>query len=146
LTLVGYDAPETELTPGEPFRIRLHWQVDAPVTGSYITFIHLIGPGGVKYGQMDSMPHDWTLPTNTWQPGERVLDDCTVEVSREAPAGGYVAVVGLYDRETRERLPVYDPAGNRLPNDVLVLSGLRVTDHRMLWVLSMRERAGQGPH
>ncbi|MGQ9683866.1 MAG: ArnT family glycosyltransferase [Anaerolineae bacterium] len=126
LTLVGYDIPRTQLTPGQPFLIRLHWQVERTITRSYITFIHLIGPGEAKYGQMDAMPHAWTFPTDTWQAGDRVVDDCTVEFSADAPVGGYVAVLGLYDRETRKRLRVYDAAGNRLANDVLVLGGLAV--------------------
>ncbi len=126
LTFAGYDAPKAELEPGSPFHIRLHWEAGSALERSYVTFIHVIGPEEVRYGQMDGIAQGWTLPTTAWQPGERVLDDCEVAISTGAPPGEYVLALGLYDAETHKRLPIYDAAGNRLENDVLLLYGFRV--------------------
>ena len=126
LTLSGYDASSTDITPGKPLSLRFHWQTGGPVTRSYVFFCHVIGPGETKYGQWDGVAQGWRLPTTAWQPGAHVLDDVTVEIAADAPPGEYLLVVGMYDQETHDRLPVYDAAGNPLANDVLILSGFRV--------------------
>ncbi len=128
ITLVGYDVESATLVPGEPLQIRFHWQIDRPLERDYVIFIHVIGPEEAKYGQLDAMPHDWMYPTSAWPSNERILDDYRVDLSADAPAGGYVVVVGMYDRETRDRLSIYDPNGNRLANDVLILGGFSVPD------------------
>ncbi len=124
ITLVGYDA-EAELVPGEPLQVRFHWQAQSWVPGNITVFIHVIGPGEAKYGQSDSWPQGAKFPTSAWPPGERILDDYEVDLAPDAPPGGYVLVVGMYDENGR-RLPAYDPAGNELANDVLVLTGFTV--------------------
>jgi len=126
ITLLGYDAPTSVLTPGQPVSLRFHWQASGPVATSYVFFCHVLGPGEVRYGQWDAVAQGWTLPTTAWQPGEQVLDDCDVKIAADAPPGECVLAVGLYDQKTKQRLPVFDAAGNRLPNDVLILSGFRV--------------------
>ena len=41
--------------------------------------------------------------------------------------GEYELSAGMYDTETIERLPVYDPAGNLVPEARVVLGTIRVT-------------------
>ena len=127
IRLVGYDAGE--LVPGRPFRIRLYWQTDGPVATSYTVFAHLIGPGERRYSQCDAEPQGGARRTNTWAPGEQIVDDHVMEVPAAAPPGEYVVAVGMYPAAIPNpaRLPAYDGEGKALPNQVVLLFGFKVT-------------------
>ncbi|MGI6209649.1 MAG: hypothetical protein ACOYEW_15715, partial [Anaerolineae bacterium] len=49
-----------------------------------------------------------TRPTTSWRPGEIVVDEHPVYVDVAGPRDGLHLVVGLYDLETGERLPLAD--------------------------------------
>jgi hypothetical protein len=50
-----------------------------------------------------------------------------LQIEEALPPGDYELSVGMYDTETIERLPVYDPDSNLVPEARVVLGTIRVT-------------------
>jgi hypothetical protein len=58
--------------------------------------------------QRDAEPAGDSRPTDTWEPGETILDNHGLLIPPGTPPGTYRRIVGLYDRETGERLRLPD--------------------------------------
>jgi hypothetical protein len=97
-------APPTAVTP--TLTLTLTWQAVEPVAQDYTVFIHLLAPDGSKVAQRDARPCDGECPTNTWQPGELVLDRYQLEWVPKGVPGPYRLAIGLYLLETGERAVV----------------------------------------
>ena len=102
--LNGYGLPR-QVQPGGSLLVALEWESLAPVTQSYQVFVHLLDSSGAKLAQRDGQPVLWLRPTNTWQPGERIVDRYGLLLPDELPTGEYTVAVGLYDPATGERQP-----------------------------------------
>ncbi len=102
--LVGLDTTTLNIAPGETVAARLYWQVESEFEQNYTAFIHLIGPDGLLYGQMDHVPGNGAFPTTGWLTGEYIADEYLFPVANNAPAGEYNLAIGLYNTETGERL------------------------------------------
>ncbi len=87
----------------------------------YTVFVHLLGPDGQVWGQVDRAPGDGQRPTSGWLPGEVLLDRYAVPLEVGAPSGVYRVEVGLYEAATGRRLPVKDANGSPLPDDRVLL-------------------------
>jgi hypothetical protein len=117
ITLLGYAISTRTLAPGEALGVTLFWQTDAPLTDRYKVFVHLYTPDGALIAQHDSEPGSDLAPTDTWRPGEEVIDNHGVLLPLEAAPGTYRLAVGLYDLTTGTRLPVVlngEPLGDSL--------------------------------
>ncbi len=129
--LRGFDLPNAalkhpgalEVKGGQQIPLTLYWQANGPTDLSYIVFVHLRGPGtrDTIYGQVDRPPANGAAPTHSWAPGQVIIDELALPVLDDAPPGAYHVAVGLYDPLSGARLPVYDAAGNILPNDQILL-------------------------
>ena len=108
IRLAGYtleNAPQT----GEPLTVWLYWQTVQPPAADYRAFIHITPPDDPTtiLVQGDGPPTGNPFrPTTTWgQPGEHLLvGRFVVPLPGDLPAGGYQAVMGLYDPATGIRL------------------------------------------
>ncbi|RLC80829.1 MAG: hypothetical protein DRI81_03760 [Chloroflexi bacterium] len=117
LRLLGYDVAQT---PGD-LRLTLYWQAERQIQHYYKFFTHLLNDDTSELAaQADVVPHDWTYPTIWWEAGEVVSDTIQLPLTN-VPPGTYHLVIGVYDPETGERLPVTDATGERLPNDQIKL-------------------------
>ena len=92
---------------------------------SYTVFVHLVGPDGRLYGQVDYWPVQGTRLTSSWRPGEVIVDAYAVSFNPDAPPGPYQVHVGMYLLDTLERVPVLNADGAPV-EDKVVLSGLTV--------------------
>lgn len=106
-TLLGLDAPATRIAPGETLNVRLFWRCEAEFDRDYTAFVHIIGPDGLLYGQVDQPPGAGAFPTSGWVPGEYIADEYAIPVAQQAPPGMYQLEIGLYDPGTGQRLPVF---------------------------------------
>jgi hypothetical protein len=107
ITLLGYEAvaSSTALT------LTLDWQADRRMNESYKVFVHVVdSTSGAVVAQADSVPRQWTYPTNWWEQSEIVRDAITVPLDT-APPGRYVVKIGLYDLDTAQRLPAQTAGG-----------------------------------
>lgn len=125
IELVGFDAPE-QVAPGDEFRVALYWHALAPISQSYKIFMHLVSPEGALLAQDDSEPAGWTYPTTVWEPGEYVRDVHALRLPPAVARGDASLVVGIYDSETSDRLPLGAANGGALDNDRLLLQRVRV--------------------
>jgi len=112
VTLLGYEADELEVAPGEAVGVTLYWAAQAPVPADYTVFLHLAASEGSPYAQADGQPQHGAYPTSFWDAGEVVHDPRTIVVPADLPPGDYPLVAGMYLLETGERLPWLAPDGN----------------------------------
>ena len=93
--------------------VTLHWQALQRLD-YYKVFVHLYDARtGRLVAQRDTVPRDWTYPTNWWGAGEVVSDEITLPLEA-VPDGVYRIGVGVYDPDTLERLPVRAEDGTPL--------------------------------
>jgi hypothetical protein len=114
--LDGYTLPNDELGPGDILQLALFWRAEEPIPNRYKVFVHLYDEAGQLVAQTDSEPGGALRPTDTWLPGETVIDRYGVLIPLEVDPGSYTLAVGLYD--------VADPS-SRL---VVTLEGAPVGD------------------
>ncbi|HIQ01258.1 MAG TPA: hypothetical protein EYH30_03865, partial [Anaerolineales bacterium] len=101
-------------------RLTLWWQALEPPQADYTVFVHLFDPStGEIVAQSDQMPRDGAHPTSWWAAGEVVGETVTLPLDGVEP-GVYRLAVGLYDR-SQARLQAVGPAGERIPDDRLIL-------------------------
>jgi hypothetical protein len=97
--------PATEITP--TLTLTLTWQAVAPVADDYTVFVHVLAQGGPVQdsvaAQRDTRPCDGECPTNTWVPGEVIVDRYQLDLASDAPPGPYRLAMGLYLLDSGER-------------------------------------------
>jgi 4-amino-4-deoxy-L-arabinose transferase-like glycosyltransferase len=104
--LRGYDLPLQIVQPGQTAPLTLHWEALGPLPADYTVFIHLVSADGAAIGQGDGPPLGGEYPTSYWAAGEFLRDEHLLNVSADAPPGRARLLVGLYDPETGQRLPL----------------------------------------
>jgi len=111
--LLGARVERQALHPGQKAEVTLCWRALAKMDRNYSVFLHLFGREGERVGQLDIYPGVGSYPTALWKVGDIICDDYEVPTSSEATAPVAARVeVGLYDRESMERLPAVDAAGH----------------------------------
>ena len=101
ISLLGYDLHQEAST----LHLILHWQALRRLD-YYKVFVHLYNTqSGDLVAQNDTVPRQWTYPTNWWEAGEVVSDEIALSLEG-IPTGVYRIGVGIYDPDTMERLPV----------------------------------------
>ena len=122
-TLLGYETTG-ELAPGGAVDVTLYWEAQGDMgdaTASHFVFVHLLDASGQLAAQHDGPPVGGRYPLAAWVPDEPVPDTHTLFLDPALPAGTYTLQVGVYTWPTFERLPAWDPTGNRMPDDVIRL-------------------------
>jgi hypothetical protein len=98
-------APTTEIT--STLALTLTWQAVAPVEEDHTIFVHLLSDiDDTKLAQLDVRPCDGECPTNTWRPGEILVEQYTLAPSPPARIGPARLAIGLYLLDTGERAAV----------------------------------------
>jgi 4-amino-4-deoxy-L-arabinose transferase-like glycosyltransferase len=108
IELVGYDLETPQVLPGGTVRLSLFWRSWQPLTARYRAFVHV--EAGRIWGQQDDDPA-CRLPTTEWRTGQLAGGQFRFALDPATPPGVYPLVVGLYDPQTGERLPVLDAEG-----------------------------------
>jgi 4-amino-4-deoxy-L-arabinose transferase-like glycosyltransferase len=125
LTLRGVTlTPNGTASPGTTLTVRLFWQAREWPSTDYTAFVHLVGPDGVLVEQMDKPPLQGFLPTSTWYPGQRVVDEFTLALPPDAAPGVYTFYTGFYDPATMVRLPIVQ--GEQTVGDVFMAGTVTV--------------------
>ena len=108
--LEGFDAPETDLHPGDVLNLTLFWQGMVPIAQDYQVFVHLMDENWRQAAGFDSAPRGGWWPTSAWEPNQLFEDQIALVLPADLPPGRYTVIVGLYQLDTLERLPVDGPA------------------------------------
>jgi hypothetical protein len=116
INLLGYD-----VTAVDPLQIILYWQSETSVTDSYDIFLHIMDESGEIVTQVDQKPVGGLVATDVWQEGDIIRDPLSIPLPSDLPPGTYELHLGVYLRETGERLPV---SGSESTNNALHLAPL----------------------
>lgn len=89
---------------GETAVITLTWQIQSQPATLYTAFVHLLNPEGSIATQSDQWPGG--RPTDSYVPGEVVVDAVRLDIPPDLPPGEYGLRVGVYTAVDGVRLPV----------------------------------------
>jgi hypothetical protein len=130
---LGYDLVGEEIVKGgDLLQVRLYWQADGPVSGDYISFVHLDAPpDGMTFSTGDNyQPGDpqaqIDMPSNQWQPELYVRDEHRFELADGIPPIAYALQAGLYERETGRRLSILSGQEVGRSGDTIFLQEIHV--------------------
>jgi hypothetical protein len=109
--LIGFELPD-RLSPGEYADAVLYWRLEAqqPPPTSYKVFIHVASTldDTERIASVDEIPLNWALPTTCWVPGVLLRDVHPFDVDANARPGNWLALLGLYNEVTGERIKVFE--------------------------------------
>ncbi len=129
IVLSAYEIPRLQYKPGEMIGLTFFWQAVAPPTDDYLFFIHLATPQGGIVSQIDVPPLGGIRPTSQWEVGEVMVDPYQLPIPPTILPGDYQLRVGLYDPETKVRLPIVEPGRAEQDNfGALILRMVQVVE------------------
>ena len=107
----------SEVQPGETAELLTRWQVVDPANiglshppafqPDTVFFTHLLDEDDQIISQRDALD----APSWSWQAGDTILQIHRLDLPSAIEAGSYYPVVGIYDRQTGERLQMNDASG-----------------------------------
>lgn len=128
LSLQRYAVWDRQAQAGALLYVTLLWEGRDRVDQNYKVFVHLIDGDGQLVAQQDSEPRNGLRPTTTWVPEESITDHVGLWLPLDLPPGQYQLLVGMYDAETLERLPVLDAAGGTV-GDSIPLGSVSISEN-----------------
>lgn len=105
--IVGYQLEARLTHPGDDFTVTVYWQPLSQTDVPYTVFVHLYHPSVGSLAQVDTYPGGGNYATTVWDVGRPFGDTYVVSIPANAPPLENVQVViGLYNEQTQQRLPV----------------------------------------
>ena len=127
IRLSGYDV---NVLHAGSITVTLDWLADAAPGQDLTVFVHLLDIEGRLVAQHDGPPRQGDYPTWAWRPGDRVPDTHTLILPPDLSPGVYQLQVGLYQANGGARIPVFDQADERKPDDVVFLTDIDLSDKK----------------
>ncbi len=101
----GQNVPgRVQAAPGSTLQITLHWQAMRQSDHAYTYFLHLVDGEGRIVAQEDRQPLNGFIPTDRWLPGDRFVEEVTLDLPPEQDPAPYTLLMGIYDPESGRRL------------------------------------------
>ena len=116
IQMLGFD-----LNTGDSIDLILYWTDYAIVLDSYDVFVHLLDKNGQIVAQTDQKPVGGLAATNVWQPGDIIRESLKIMLPSDVPPGKYDLVIGVYLRESVQRLTIL---GDKVTDNALILASL----------------------
>ncbi len=91
-------------------------------------YAHLLQVDGDEYAVFDQELFVGRFPTQDWPSGMAVMDEWTITLPDDLPAGEYNVYTGMYDPVTVERMPVTDNYGQAVQDSSIYLGTVIVGD------------------
>jgi hypothetical protein len=104
--VVMADRSDPAVAPGEMLFAELDWQALKKPSTRYKISLQLLDAGGVLKAQHDREPLDGYRPTDSWQPGEEIVDRYAFRLPTDLPPGPYRLLLIMYDSNTGDRLKI----------------------------------------
>ncbi|MBL8055624.1 MAG: hypothetical protein JNK29_02945, partial [Anaerolineales bacterium] len=104
--LLGYRLSAAKLKPGAALEVTVAWEPLSQTDVPYTIFLHLIDPVRGLLAQVDRYPGFGNWATTVWDVGRPFVDVYHLILPADAPAADARLVLGLYNAETMQRLPV----------------------------------------
>ncbi len=118
IKLTGYDLSLDDAKATAD--LRLHFQSLRPTAVDYTVFAHIVDGSGHLVAQHDGQPSGGDFPTSDWRPGDTLVDSISLSLPGGL-AGDYQLLVGMYQLETGNRLPVTGQDGRLLADGAIPL-------------------------
>jgi hypothetical protein len=116
IALTGY-----ELSPGVPPQATLYWRRLSTQVGDYKVTLRVLDAAGNMVAQRDYLPYGDNFATSTWPIDVLLTEKVALPSVNALPPGRYSLVLGLYDPDKLELLPV---AGGPGQNNLALLEEL----------------------
>jgi len=130
--MVRVAAPRTRASDAMSTTIPVVWRIARATPGVAVhQLVHLVDEQGTVVASFDGPPaFHGHYPSTAWRSGELLPGRVVFDVPPRAQPGDlYRLLVGLYRLDDGyPRLPATDPAGRPLPDDVVTLAEVLVTD------------------
>ena len=145
---LGYDLVGREgIYYGEELlQVRLYWQATGPLSGDYVSFVHLDAPpDNTTFAAADNyVPGDpqaqIDMPSLQWGPRLYVRDEHRLQIPEEIPSIAYALRAGLYDRQTGRRLSIVPGQTEGQAGDTILLQQIHVLPARTPYLAAAQSR------
>ncbi|MCP4357427.1 MAG: hypothetical protein GY796_05345 [Chloroflexi bacterium] len=99
-------ADPAAIEPGAELTVVAVWQAEGAIDGRYTAFVHLLNQDGTLVAQHDGIPVAGTRPTDSWQPGDQIIDVHHLTLPKGTAVQGQL-LVGMYasDSLARQKWP-----------------------------------------
>lgn len=105
--VLAYQLDAVTVQPGQALEVHVIWEPLSRTDVPYTVFVHLLDPTLGSLAQVDLYPGAGNWATTVWEVGRPFVDVYRLAVPADAPAlEGARLVLGLYNAETMQRLPV----------------------------------------
>lgn len=111
--------------------MELVWEVLQPPGRDLTVFAHLLDADGVQVGGNDLPMTGGFYPSGLWAAGEVITHTHRLPAPANLPGGDYQVVLGVYDPQTGQRLPVRMADGVEAPGGSLLAATLHVPANRL---------------
>ena len=109
LLLRGYKLQDSIVQPGSRLNLTLYWEALNPSLSDQSIFIHVLGAGERIIAQRDTYPARGLVSTTWLQPGRIWSETHEIAISELAYTPDNLTLgLGMVDRQSGQRLPVYD--------------------------------------
>lgn len=124
--VLGYHVDQSSVRAGEALTVTVFWNPTTNTDRPYTVFLHLYDPAAGSLGQFDGYPGNGAYPTTLWIHGQTFADNYQVPVRPAARAGMATLILGLYDLQTGQRLPVTGADAGPPGQDWVVLGHVQI--------------------
>jgi hypothetical protein len=128
IELARYEVDKLEVLPGDRITVNLDWKAVQPLPQDWAIYLHLVQADYVTvHSQGDGSPKylGTELSTLYWPVGAMIYDQQQLTVAENTPPGVYYLRLGIYARDTGQRLLV-EPGDGVSANDGLVVAKIQV--------------------
>lgn len=133
LALESLEISPEILAPGGAAAIELRLRALRQPGADYTVFTHIVDEQGQQVGGNDQPLTDGYYPSGLWEAGETISHTQHVTLPPFPPDSRYEIHMGLYDPVSGQRLPLLDPAGQRLPDDRLIVTVIETPSYRVFF-------------
>jgi len=105
---VAVDVRGHSVRRGDNLELLVVWRALGPTATSYTLFVQAVDDQQGKAGQLDRLPCGGECLTSGWQPGDVIGERVLLPIRPDAQPGSYRLILGMYDLQTGQRLPVLD--------------------------------------
>jgi hypothetical protein len=106
-----------DFVAGENRTIETVWQALRQPDADYALFAHIVDSEGRYVAGNDQPLTDGYYPSGLWEPGEIITHTQRLPIPALQSGEMYTIQIGLYDPITGQRMPLFDPSGQRAPGD-----------------------------
>lgn len=114
-----------QVQPCQTISVDTWWETDTTSPKLYSSTLVIADQSGQGVANADDMPGGIFL-TSVWEPDTLYFDERNLTIPCDIETGQYNLLLGLYDLETVENLPVNTPDGSPMGTNLLYLTTLTV--------------------